>query len=300
MKRAVDSGDSPMKQKLTSFLEQLQNSICSALEATDGKTRFVRDSWEKEDLGRGETRVLSNGAGIEKAAVNFSAVSGKLSPKILEKLGGGEPGFFAVGVSLIVHPKNPQVPTTHANWRYIEKPDRAWFGGGMDLTPYFPNIETFRFWHREIKRSCDGVRPDFYPRFKKACDDYFFLPHRQEHRGIGGIFFDHLDAKDETHWELLQSNANCFADTYAALVKQNVGKPFSEADKVWQELRRGRYVEFNLLYDRGTLFGLETGGLIESILCSMPPTVRWDYKAEPRTEEQKQLLDILKHPREWV
>ncbi len=288
------------KQKYISFLESLQNTLCSALETVDGEALFARDSWNKENFGRGETRVLSGGSLIEKAAVNFSAVSGTLNPKILEKLGGGEPSFFAVGVSLIIHPKNPHIPSTHANWRYIEKPDRAWFGSAMDLTPYFLNEEAFRFWHFKIKKSCDAVREDFYPRFKKSCDDYFFLPHRQEYRGIGGIFFDYLDAKDDAHWELLQSNAQCFADTYITIMKQNAGKSFSESDKAWQELRRGRYVEFNLLYDRGTLFGLETGGLTESILCSMPPTVRWNYKAEPETEEQKQFMEILKHPQEWV
>jgi coproporphyrinogen III oxidase len=288
------------KQKLIGFLESLQNTLCSSLESVDGKAMFVRDPWRKKDLGWGETRVLSGGSVIEKAAVNFSAVSGILSKKILEKLGGGDPSFFAAGVSLIVHPKNPHVPCTHANWRYIEKPDRAWFGGGMDLTPYFLNEEAFRFWHGKIKKSCDAVQEDFYPRFKKSCDDYFFLPHRQEHRGIGGIFFDMLDAKEDAHWKLFQSNAHCFSETYTTLVKNNAGKSFSERDKYWQELRRGRYVEFNLLHDRGTLFGLETGGMIESILCSMPPKVRWDYKGKFETEEQKRLLEILKHPQEWV
>jgi coproporphyrinogen III oxidase len=306
----------PLRTRSSDYFTQLQASLCEAFERADGAARFSTDRWQRQEEGAQEksqygggglTRVLRNGAVFEQAGVNFSAVEGTLSAEMCTRLGVGSTAlpFFATGVSLVLHPYSPLVPTTHANVRYLEVGQHAWFGGGSDLTPYYLFEEDATHFHQQLKASCDRHATDYYPRFKKECDQYFFLPHRGEGRGIGGIFFDylgrHAPQELEAHFEFVQSVGNCLGQCYLPIVERRKGLAFTEAQKQFQLLRRGRYVEFNLLYDRGTLFGLKTGGRIESILMSLPPLVRWEYETEivPGSAEEK-LLAVLRQPREWV
>jgi coproporphyrinogen III oxidase len=288
------------------FLE-LQEKICSVLEREDGEARFSRDRWTRADGGGGLTRVLVEGAVFEKAGVNTSAVYGKLRPDFAAQLPGPKEdlSFFATGVSLVLHPRNPYVPTVHANFRCLSRGDARdgvrWFGGGIDLTPYYPEREDVVHFHRTLKTACDRHDPAHYPRFKKWCDDYFFLPHRGETRGVGGIFFDQLNGDAERDFAFVCDVGEAFLPAYLPIVKRRRETLFGDRERRFQLHRRGRYVEFNLLYDRGTLFGLKTDGRVESILMSLPPLVRWDYDpAFPPDSVEAALATLWLKPQEWI
>jgi coproporphyrinogen III oxidase len=291
----------PLREQMPQFIAALQDEICSAVEGADGQARFREDLWERPGGGGGRTRVLEDGAVFEKGGVNISVVHGELEPSLAERLGGQGRAFFAAGLSLVLHPQSPLVPTTHANFRYFEQGERAWFGGGSDLTPYYLFEEDARHFHQTLKAAADPHGPERYPVFKTWCDEYFRLPHRDESRGIGGVFFDHLAGDLAAQFAFVQDMGRAFVPSYLPLVRRRKDLPFTEAQRFWQEVRRGRYVEFNLVYDRGTLFGLETRGRIESILMSLPPRVRWvyDHRPAPGSEEAR-LLEVLTRPRDWV
>ena len=283
----------------------LQQQICKQLETADGKAAFTTDHWEKE-IGEGDTMVLQDGDAIEKAAVNFSAVSGTVSDTMRKALHIEEgDSYFATGISSIIHPKNPHAPITHMNVRYFQLGSgKAWFGGGIDLTPHYVNKKEAAWFHRELKKVCDRFDENYYPNYKKWADDYFFLPHRDETRGIGGIFFDHQDGSDEKFAQLLAFTgalAEAYPSIYTELLNKNRNRLFSEKEKQWQHLRRGRYVEFNLLYDRGTKFGLESGGRVESIFLSMPPVASWAYHFNPeKNSPEEETQRLLKKDIDWL
>jgi coproporphyrinogen III oxidase len=295
--------------EVIAYLKELQNTICSALEQEDGRAKFIEDSWEREGGGGGRSRVIANGNVIEKGGVNFSHVFGdKLPPSataVRPELAGRS--FQAAGVSLVIHPNNPYVPTSHANVRVFiaEKIGEApvwWFGGGYDLTPYYPFEEDCIHWHKTAKGACDPFGKEIYPRFKKWCDEYFYLKHRNETRGIGGLFFDDFhELGAEKSFGLLKSIGDSYTYAYLPIVNKRKHMAFGEREKEFQLYRRGRYVEFNLVYDRGTLFGLQSGGRTESILMSLPPEVRWGYNWHPEVGSTEETLyrDFLK-PREWL
>jgi len=291
------------------YLLDLQDRICTGVEAEDGSQKFHEDRWERPEGGGGRTRVLTEGAVFEQAGVNFSQVFGNQLPPSATaqrpELSGR--AWQALGVSLVIHPRNPYVPTSHANVRFFvaEKPGAEpvwWFGGGFDLTPYYPFEEDARHWHRTAKAACDPFGADYYPRFKKWCDDYFFLKHRNETRGIGGLFFDDLSAGGFEHtFGFMQSVGNHYLDAYLPIVQKRKAVTYGERERDFQLYRRGRYVEFNLVYDRGTLFGLQSGGRTESILMSLPPLVKWRYnwKPQPGTPEAELYENYLR-PRDWL
>jgi len=291
------------------YLLSLQDRICDALETEDGKASFLVDGWERAEGGGGRSRVLADGAVFEKAGVNFSHVHGASLPPSASaarpELAGRS--FQALGVSLVIHPSNPYVPTSHANVRMFvaEKPGEQpvwWVGGGYDLTPYYGNEEDCTHWHKTAYDACAPFGDDVYSRYKKWCDDYFYLKHRDEPRGVGGLFFDDLNEWGfEKSFEFLRSVADSFVPAYLPIVQRNRDKPYGERERQWQLYRRGRYVEFNLVFDRGTLFGLQSGGRTEAILMSLPPLVRWeyDYSPEPNSEEAK-LLDYYLQARDWL
>lgn len=301
-----------MKDRAAQLFQEVQTHICRSLEQIDGKSTFKNDEWTRADIrgghgGGGVTRILADGAVFEKAGVNFSKVNGFMAPEFAAKLGAPreEIPFFATGVSLVIHPRSPMVPTTHANWRFLELGDKRWFGGGSDLTPYYLEDEDAVHFHTVLKKICDTHSPQYYPRFKKWCDEYFYLPHRKETRGVGGIFFDYIGRDDEADLEqvfpFVRDLGFGFTDQYLPIVERRKDAPYTEEEKKFQLLRRGRYVEFNLLYDRGTHFGLQTGGRIESILMSLPAVVHWDYcpQVAPGSREEY-LIKTLENPREWV
>ncbi|MCC5942459.1 MAG: oxygen-dependent coproporphyrinogen oxidase [Balneolaceae bacterium] len=304
---------SEIKHQFTQYIRTLQNEICSALEKIDGIAKFREDAWQRDGGGGGFTRVIEKGNLFEKGGVNISTVHGELPDPIKKHFNVDQGWFWAGGLSLVIHPESPMVPTVHANFRYFELYEDeqmdsrvdAWFGGGADLTPYYLWDEDAILFHSALKTACDKHGDDLYPQFKKQCDDYFFNSHRGEARGIGGLFFDYLRPDEERsleQWHAFTKDAgNAFFEAYLPIVKRRMDEPYNEKQKYWQEIRRGRYVEFNLIHDRGTLFGLKTNGRIESILMSLPPTVRWDYDfhPEPGSREEK-LLGLLKSPREWV
>jgi coproporphyrinogen III oxidase len=291
----------PLTDRMRGFIEGLQDEICLALETEDGTGKFRQDLWQRPGGGGGRTRVLEEGAVFEKAGVNISAVHGKLDEAFARRVGGEGTEFFAAGISLVIHPRNPRVPTTHANFRFFEQGSKAWFGGGADLTPYYLFDEDAAHFHRTLKEASDRHGDDRYPKFKKWCDDYFFIPHREERRGVGGVFFDHLEGDLEREFRFVQDMGRAFIPAYVPIVNKRKALAYSSDQRRWQEIRRGRYVEFNLVYDRGTLFGLETKGRIESILMSLPPHVQWvyDHHPTPGTEEAR-LVDVLRNPREWA
>lgn len=307
------TSDSPSpRTTAASLFKEIQSHICSALERIDGNASFLTDHWDRTDSkggpgGGGATRVLADGAVFEKAGVNFSEVHGYMPAEFAAKLGGTkeELPFFATGVSLVIHPRSPMVPTTHANWRYLELGDKRWVGGGSDLTPYYLYEEDARHFHTVLKRICDKHSAEYYPRFKKWCDEYFYLPHRKEARGIGGIFFDYIGREDgvnpESLFPFLRELGFGFTEQYIPIVERRMGEQYTDTERTFQLLRRGRYVEFNLVYDRGTHFGLQTGGRTESILMSLPPLVRWEYcpPVEAGTREAR-LLEVLTNPIEWI
>ena len=300
-----------MKDQFYHYIEDLQDRITSTLERVDGKSKFQEDLWKREEGGGGRTRVIENGAIFEKGGVNISAVHGEL-PEALRKQFEVESGdFFACGLSLVLHPKNPMIPTVHANWRYFEMYDAEgrvvtqWFGGGQDLTPYYLFEEDAIHFHKICKNACDKHDATFYSKFKKACDDYFWNSHRNEARGIGGLFFDYLKKTNKFSikdgFDFVTEIGNSFLNSYVPIVERRRTLSFNQAQKDWQEIRRGRYVEFNLVHDRGTLFGLKTNGRIESILMSLPPTVQWKYNQQPEeNSEEEKLLKVLKKPKNWV
>jgi len=289
------------------WLATLQNRICAQLEGLDGQARFARDTWERPGGGGGESRVLTDGNVFEQAGVGFSHVFGNEMPpsatKTRPELAGKS--FQAVGVSLVLHPQNPYVPTTHANFRFLtagEQESVWWFGGGFDLTPYYPFHEDVLHWHATARNACEPHGKDLYTRYKAWCDEYFYLKHRDETRGVGGLFFDDLNELGfDGSFAFLQSAGDAFMQGYEPIVKKRVTHPYGERQRNFQLYRRGRYVEFNLLYDRGTLFGLQSGGRTESILMSLPPQVRWAYnwQPEPGSPEEQLYRDYLK-PRDWL
>jgi coproporphyrinogen III oxidase len=287
--------------RMETFVHQLQDEICQALERLDGTARFREDLWRREGGGGGRTRVLEDGAVFERAGVNVSAVHGELEESFARRLQGDGRSFYATGLSLVLHPRSPLVPTVHANYRFIAQGRKAWFGGGADLTPYYLVEEDARHFHRTLKAACDRHDPAYYPRFKRACDDYFHLRHRGERRGVGGIFFEDMGGRLEAELAFVMDAGRAFLPAYVPIVERHQAEPYSEAQRAWQEIRRGRYVEFNLIYDRGTLFGLETRGRTESILMSLPPRVRWLYDHQPQPgSPEARLLEVLRAPRDWA
>ncbi len=290
-----------LKAEASAFVTDLQNRICEALERAEGTTRFREDLWERPGGGGGKTRILEGGTLFEKAGVSSSEVFGELEEAFAARLQGTGRSFYATGISLVLHPRNPFVPTIHANYRYIVQGDRAWFGGGADLTPYYLFEEDARHFHQTLKSACDRSDPAYYPRFKETCDRYFFIRHRGEGRGIGGIFFENLGGDLRRELELVRDCGAAFLPSYLPIVERRRELPFGPEHRRWQALRRGRYVEFNLIYDRGTMFGLETNGRVESILMSMPPEVRWAYDVQPAPgTEEARLVEVLKKPVPWV
>jgi coproporphyrinogen III oxidase len=305
------SQSASMKDKFYHYILSLQDTITSKLEEVDAAARFREDLWQRPEGGGGRTRVIEHGNVFEKGGVNTSAVYGKLPGSMQKLFNVGEADFFACGLSLVIHPKNPMVPTVHANWRYFEMYDAQgniidqWFGGGQDLTPYYLFDEDAIHFHEVCKAACDRHKPGFYAKFKKQCDDYFWNAHRNEARGIGGLFFDYCKANEELSMEnwfnFVTEVSNAFLEAYVPIVEKRKNITYSEANRSWQEIRRGRYVEFNLVHDKGTLFGLKTNGRIESILMSLPPKVQWvyDHHPEPGSPEER-LVKILENPINWI
>jgi len=290
-----------VRARMEALARALQDELCAAVERLDGKARFREDLWTREGGGGGRTRVLEDGAVFERAGVAFSAVHGQLPEAFARRLQGEGRSFHATGVSLVFHPQSPLVPAVHANFRFIHQGAKAWFGGGADLTPYYLEEEDARHFHRTLKEACDRHDPAYYPRFKKACDDYFVVRHRGERRGVGGVFFEDMGGDLERELSFVQDAGRAFLPAYVPIVERRRGLPFTDAQRAWQEIRRGRYVEFNLVYDRGTTFGLETSGRAESILMSMPPRVRWVYDHRPdEGSPEARLLEVLRSPRDWV
>lgn len=299
----------PNIDAVKAYLLNLQDSICDVLAKVDGEQAFVEDAWDRPLGGGGRTRVIAEGAVFEKGGVNFSHVFGDSMPASATahrpELAGRS--FQAMGVSLVMHPRNPFIPTSHANVRFFiaEKEGEEpvwWFGGGFDLTPYYGNEEDCRHWHQTAKDACDPFGDDIFPHYKKWCDDYFHIKHRDEPRGVGGLFFDDLNELGfEQSFALMQSIGNAYIEAYVPIVERRKAEPYGEREREFQAYRRGRYVEFNLVYDRGTLFGLQSGGRTESILMSLPPDVKWgyDWHPEPNTREAELYSRYLK-PRNWL
>lgn len=300
------------KEQIAADYQIIQDEICAGLEALDGVARFEQEIWEREGGGGGRTRVLQDGNILEKGGVNFSAVHGELPEAVKKAFKAETDEFFATGVSIVMHPNHPMVPIIHMNIRYFEMPATAagaepirWFGGGIDVTPHYVFEEDARFFHEYLKSVCDRFNAGFYPKFKNWADDYFYIKHREETRGIGGIFYDRLKADDQLSWETIfefsKAVGRSFVPIYAELVNRNRNKPFTDEQQQWQYIRRSRYAEFNLVYDAGTKFGLETNGRIESILMSLPPTAKWlyNFKPEPGSVEEH-TLGLLKKGVEWV
>lgn len=317
------------KARVSSFMKGLQDSICQGLEELDGKAKFQQDEWIRPEGGGGRSRVIVDGDYFDKGGVNFSEVQGsQLPPAILRhhpEVAGHN--FYATGTSMVLHPKNPYAPTVHLNYRYFEAGPVWWFGGGLDLTPYYGFAEDAKHLHVTLKAACDRHNPHYYPVFKQWCDDYFYLKHRGETRGVGGIFFDYQDGQDVLYknsndsttaqvmsdeagdqprtWEeifaFVNSCGNAFLPAYTPIANRRRHMEFGDREKQWQLYRRGRYVEFNLVYDRGTIFGLQTNGRTESILMSLPPLVRWDYcySPEPNSPEA-QLHETFLKPQDWA
>jgi coproporphyrinogen III oxidase len=295
----------PIRDRMVDYVHELQDRICAALEASDGVARFREDAWERPGGGGGRTRVITDGALFEKGGVNTSVVHGELPAKMAERMGVTDARFFATGISLVIHPRSPRIPTVHANYRYFEQSNGdAWFGGGADLTPYIADELDGAHFHETLRDACAPFGEDVYPRFKKQCDEYFHIRHRGECRGVGGVFYDYLrgDADEMERWLRFQrAMGDAFLPAYLPIVERHRDEPATERERKFQMLRRGRYVEFNLVYDRGTTFGLETNGRIESILMSLPPVVNFDYDPPMETtDSERTLMDWLRNPREWV
>jgi coproporphyrinogen III oxidase len=291
-----------MHARAAEYFRALQDRITAALETADGTGRFREDSWQRPGGGGGRTRVLIEGGVFEKAGVNFSEVFGEMSEEFARQVPGEGRRFTATGISLVIHPLSPLVPTVHANFRFLTKGDRAWFGGGADLTPYYPVREDVIGFHKTWKHVCDQHAPLVdHRRMKDDCDRYFFLAHRNEPRGVGGIFFDYLESDLEAHFAFVCAAGDAFLDSYIPIVERRKAMAYNERQRRFQLVRRGRYVEFNLLYDRGTLFGLKTGGRVESILMSLPLNVRWEYDSQPEPgSPEAELYDVYLKPHDWA
>ncbi|MGN6402687.1 MAG: oxygen-dependent coproporphyrinogen oxidase [Flavisolibacter sp.] len=301
-----------IKQNWTDYIHDLQNRICAAIEEADGKAKFIEDKWERSEGGGGKTRVIANGNVFEKGGVNTSVVFGEVTDAMRTTLKINGTKWFACGLSLVIHPLNPFVPTVHCNYRMFELYNESdevmdrWFGGGTDLTPYYLFEEDAKHFHQTYKNVCNEFDPALYQKFKKWCDDYFVNTHRgSERRGIGGIFYDHQRADEKHNVEFWmnfgKTCGDAFIPAYVPIVEKRKDTPYSEENKHWQEIRRGRYVEFNLVHDRGTLFGLKTNGRTESILMSLPPTVRFEYNYQPKpNSEEDKLVQVCLRPRDWV
>ncbi|NEP16807.1 MAG: oxygen-dependent coproporphyrinogen oxidase [Leptolyngbya sp. SIO4C1] len=321
---------SDSRERVSQAFKGLQDRICQKLAAVDGSGQFQEDSWQRPDGGGGRSRVMKQGDVFEQGGVNFSEVWGdRLPPSILmQRPEAKGHGFYATGTSMVLHPHSPYVPTVHLNYRYFEAGPVWWFGGGIDLTPYYPFEADVVQFHQTIKAACDRHHKDYYPNFKRWCDEYFYLKHRQETRGVGGIFFDYQDGRGELYrgpdpagpaaqhsqqvgelpqrsWEQLFTFAidcgDAFLPAYVPIVEKRRDTPYGERERDFQLYRRGRYVEFNLVYDRGTIFGLQTNGRTESILMSLPPLVRWEYSYQPEADSpEAKLYDIFLKPQDWV
>ncbi len=300
-----------MKDKFYAYIQELQDTITSKLEEVDGSAKFKEDIWKRSEGGGGRTRVIEKGAVFEKGGVNISGVHGALPKSMQAYFGVEDADFFACGLSLVLHPKNPMVPTVHANWRYFEMYNKKgkivdqWFGGGQDLTPYYLFDEDAIHFHSVCKKACDAHHPDFHSKYKKRCDEYFWIAHREEARGLGGLFFDYCKTTDEMQMQdwyaFVTEVGDSFLEAYVPIVIKRKDTDFTALHRDWQEIRRGRYVEFNLVHDKGTLFGLKTNGRIESILMSLPPHVQWQYDHQPKKgSEEAKLVAVLKNPKEWV
>ena len=300
-----------MKESFYNYICELQDTITAALELADGGTSFKEDLWKRPEGGGGRTRVLEDGAVFEKGGVNISGVHGTLPKSMQTHLNVSEASFYACGLSLVLHPKNPMAPTVHANWRYFEMYDLdgnivdQWFGGGLDLTPYYLFEEDATHFHQTCKNACDRHDSKFYSEYKKKCDAYFWNAHRDEARGLGGLFFDYLKPTPkrslEEWYAFVTDVADNFLEGYLPILECRKDLPFSEEQKKWQEIRRGRYVEFNLVHDKGTLFGLKTNGRIESVLMSLPPKVQWYYDDHPeKNSPEAELMKVIRKPKNWV
>lgn len=293
------------KEQIANWFQGLQDRICEALETADGTGKFIEDKWERPGGGGGRSRVIK-GQVIEKGGVNFSAVHGAMPEKITKALGIPSGNFFATGVSIVLHPVSPMMPIIHMNVRYFEMSNEVWwFGGGIDLTPHYVEVDDAKWFHEQLKTVCDKHDEAYYPKFKKWADDYFYIKHRKETRGVGGIFFDRLNEKDgftkAQRWAFVQDVGNAFAPIYTHFMAKNKDLPYNDTHTAWQRLRRGRYVEFNLVWDKGTKFGLDTDGRTESILMSLPPTVCWEYNHLPEEGSKEQFtLKHLKKGIAWV
>ena len=302
----VETEASSMAHQMQAYVQDLQDGIINALENVDGKALFQTDRWERDGGGGGLTRVLENGAVFEKAGVNTSAVYGILPERMAKVLKVPATQFFATGLSLVIHPQSPFVPTVHANFRYfalgedLSNPIDQWFGGGADLTPYYPFLEDARHFHSTWKQVCDKHSVASYSDFKKHCDEYFYLPHREETRGVGGIFFDYMRTDPVEAFNFVQEAGDCFVDSYLPIVQRRKDTPFGASERLYHEIRRGRYVEFNLLFDRGTRFGIETNGRTESILMSLPARVQWHYDWVPQSGSKEADALWFFHPRDWL
>ncbi|AZQ43357.1 oxygen-dependent coproporphyrinogen oxidase [Nonlabens ponticola] len=299
------------KDDFYKFITELQGTITSKLEAVDGLAVFKEDLWDRAEGGGGRSRVIENGAVFEKGGVNISAVHGALPASMQTYFNVQDADFYATGLSLVIHPENPMVPTVHANFRYFEMYDRtgamvdSWFGGGLDLTPYYLFDEDAIHFHQVCKDACDRHEVADYEKFKKRCDAYFHNAHRHEARGIGGLFYDYCrptDGHNMKDWlEFQMDMASHFLDAYVPIVERRKDMKYSQEQRDWQEIRRGRYVEFNLVHDKGTLFGLKTNGRMESILMSLPPVVQWKYDYHPEAgSEEARLIEVLQNPKDWI
>ncbi len=317
------------RQQARTLVMKLQDDICAGLELTDGLGKFKEESWDRPEGGGGRSRVMSEGEIFEQGGVNFSEVEGtELPPSILNQRPEAKGhSWFATGTSMVLHPRNPYLPTVHLNYRYFEAGPVWWFGGGADLTPYYPFLEDARHFHKTHKAACDSINPEFHKVFKPWCDEYFYLKHRKETRGIGGIFYDYQDGsgllykgqnqngnaakisqdigKQSTSWDQLYSLAKscgeAFLPAYIPIIKKRKNQPYGEKERQFQLYRRGRYVEFNLVWDRGTIFGLQTNGRTESILMSLPPLVRWEYGYKPPENSRESLLTkVFNRPQDWL
>lgn len=302
------------RNEISDWFQELQNTICQGLEQADGQGRFIQDEWERPGGGGGKTRIMTEGKVIEKGGVNFSEVHGATPEKILEALELEPSDFYATGLSIVLHPRSPMVPIIHMNVRYFEMTashdgsgvgPEWWFGGGIDLTPHYIDSGDAQFFHQQLKQVCDQHHPSYYPKSKKWADDYFYLKHREETRGVGGIFFDRLTEANgftkEQRWEFVKDVAQVLVPVYSHLIQKNQDLPYGEPEKQWQMVRRGRYVEFNLVWDKGTKFGLDTGGRTESILMSLPPQASWSYDYQPPagTPEYRTQM-MLKKDIDWI
>jgi coproporphyrinogen III oxidase len=302
----MEQSFSPFGLRAQALFRALQSRLCEELAELDGMARFRLDAWDRPGGGGGHTAVIADGDLFEKGGVSWSAVWGEFDDETIARLESSQraqaPGrqFFATGISIVLHPRNPYVPTVHANFRYLERGTDSWFGGGSDLTPVYPTLDDAKAFHAAWKAVCDRHDPSYYPRFKRWCDEYFYLPHRGETRGVGGIFFDDLRGDQESLLDFVRDCGETFMPAYAPIAQRRRDQPYGDTERYFQQLRRGRYAEFNLVYDRGTAFGLATRGRTESILMSLPPVARWEYGWQPTPGSREEQALKFFTPRDWL